>query len=93
MFKAKPTRTKLKRRGAFAWTGARSKSPKTLTMVRARLPLLEAFMTWVPAAAVIAVLIVILIAVSLRIAKEYERGVVFRLGRLPARSRSCSGFI
>ena len=39
-------------------------------------------MTWVPVAAVIAVLIIILIAMSLRIAKEYERGVVFRLGRL-----------
>ena len=42
----------------------------------------EAFMTWVPVAAVIAVLIIILIIMSLRIAKEYERGVVFRLGRL-----------
>jgi regulator of protease activity HflC (stomatin/prohibitin superfamily) len=39
-------------------------------------------MAWVPAAAVIAVLVIILIAMSLRIAKEYERGVVFRLGRL-----------
>jgi regulator of protease activity HflC (stomatin/prohibitin superfamily) len=37
---------------------------------------------WVPGAAVIAVLIIILLAMSLRIAKEYERGVVFRLGRL-----------
>jgi regulator of protease activity HflC (stomatin/prohibitin superfamily) len=42
----------------------------------------EAFMTWVPVAAVIAVLTIILIIMSLRIAKEYERGVVFRLGRL-----------
>ncbi len=39
-------------------------------------------MTWVPVAAVIAVIIIILIAASLRIANEYERGVVFRLGRL-----------
>ena len=39
-------------------------------------------MMWVPVAAVIAVIIIILIAMSLRIAKEYERGVVFRLGRL-----------
>ena len=39
-------------------------------------------MMWVPAAAVTAVIIILLIAVSLRIAKEYERGVVFRLGRL-----------
>ncbi len=41
-------------------------------------------MTWVPAAA-LAVLIVILVVVSLRIAKEYERAVIFRLGRLAGR--------
>ena len=39
-------------------------------------------MMWVPASAVAAVIIIVLIGVSLRIAKEYERGVVFRLGRL-----------
>jgi len=39
-------------------------------------------MLWVPEAAVIAVLTVILLAMSIRIANEYERGVVFRLGRL-----------
>ena len=41
-------------------------------------------MIWLQAAtaATIAVVIVILLAMSIRIAKEYERGVVFRLGRL-----------
>ena len=41
-------------------------------------------MIWlqVATAATIAVIIVILLAMSIRIAKEYERGVVFRLGRL-----------
>jgi regulator of protease activity HflC (stomatin/prohibitin superfamily) len=41
-------------------------------------------MPWVPAAA-IAILIVILLVVSLRIAQEYERAVIFRLGRLAGR--------
>ncbi len=41
-------------------------------------------MIWIPSAAVIAVaiLMVILLGMSVRIANEYERGVVFRLGRL-----------
>lgn len=41
-------------------------------------------MIWAPsaAAAVIAVFVVILLVMSVRIANEYERGVVFRLGRL-----------
>ena len=34
------------------------------------------------AAAVIGVVILILLAFSVRIANEYERGVIFRLGRL-----------
>ena len=38
--------------------------------------------TLIPVAAAIAMLIIILIAMSLRIAQEYERGVIFRLGRL-----------
>ncbi len=39
-------------------------------------------MFWVPSAAVVIVVLVILLAMSVRIANEYERGVVFRLGRL-----------
>ena len=39
-------------------------------------------MTWVPVVAMAGLLIVILLASSLRIANEYERGVIFRLGRL-----------
>ncbi len=34
------------------------------------------------AAAVVAVIVIVLIAASVRIAREYERGVIFRLGRL-----------
>ncbi|MEO9221268.1 MAG: slipin family protein [Mycobacteriaceae bacterium] len=39
-------------------------------------------MTWVVTAVVLVVLIVGAIAVSVRVLREYERGVVFRLGRL-----------
>ncbi len=39
-------------------------------------------MLWVPEAAAFLVIIIILLAMSVRIANEYERGVVFRLGRL-----------
>jgi regulator of protease activity HflC (stomatin/prohibitin superfamily) len=34
------------------------------------------------ALAVVAVLIILLLAASVRVAREYERGVIFRLGRL-----------
>ncbi|MGO9174442.1 MAG: slipin family protein [Rhodomicrobium sp.] len=39
-------------------------------------------MFWIPPAAAAVVAIVILLAMSVRIANEYERGVIFRLGRL-----------
>jgi regulator of protease activity HflC (stomatin/prohibitin superfamily) len=43
----------------------------------------EAYMNWQPTAvALIAIVIIVLLAFSVRIANEYERGVVFRLGRL-----------
>ncbi|MFZ0571041.1 MAG: slipin family protein [Rhodomicrobium sp.] len=39
-------------------------------------------MFWVPEAAAFIVVLIVLLAMSVRIANEYERGVVFRLGRL-----------
>ena len=39
-------------------------------------------MLWVPEAAAFIVVLIVLLAMSVRIANEYERGVVFRLGRL-----------
>jgi regulator of protease activity HflC (stomatin/prohibitin superfamily) len=39
-------------------------------------------MFWIPSASVLLVILFILIAMSVRIANEYERGVIFRLGRL-----------
>lgn len=39
-------------------------------------------MLWLPEAAAFIVVLIVLLAMSVRIANEYERGVVFRLGRL-----------
>ncbi len=39
-------------------------------------------MIWVPPAAVAVIVIIVLLVMSIRIANEYERGVIFRLGRL-----------
>jgi regulator of protease activity HflC (stomatin/prohibitin superfamily) len=39
-------------------------------------------MLWSPVIAVFAIAILVLLAMSVRIANEYERGVIFRLGRL-----------
>jgi regulator of protease activity HflC (stomatin/prohibitin superfamily) len=39
-------------------------------------------MFWIPSASVAVIVLVVLLAMSVRIANEYERGVIFRLGRL-----------
>ena len=49
-------------------------------------------MIYLIAVAVILAFIIIVLANSVRVLREYERGVVFRLGRLSAarRGRGCS---
>jgi regulator of protease activity HflC (stomatin/prohibitin superfamily) len=42
----------------------------------------EAQVVWIPSTAVIVFAVIIFLAMSVRIANEYERGVIFRLGRL-----------